>query len=288
MSTSPATNPRITFSSSSAGICPWATPTRARGASARTRAAMVSIVSIRLCTTNTCPPRSSSRAKRLLEQRVVPRLDEGQDRRTVPRRRLDQRQVAEAGEREVQRARDRRRGQREHVHREPERLEPLLVPHPEAMLLVHDQQAEVLEGHVLGQQPVGADHDVGLARVASRSSAAFCSFAVRKRDSTSILHREVGQPLEEGAAVLLGQNRRRHQHRHLLAALHRLERRAHRDLGLAVPDVADQQPVHGPRPLHVLLDLLGGLSLVRRVLVEEARLQLALPLGIGRKRIARR
>ena len=59
----PATNRRITSSSSSAAIWPWATATRARGARDRTRAAMVSMVSIRLCTTKTWPPRSSSRAK---------------------------------------------------------------------------------------------------------------------------------------------------------------------------------------------------------------------------------
>ena len=87
MSTSPATNRRITASSSSAGICPWATPTRARGASDRTLAAIVSIVSIRLWTMKTWPPRSSLPGERLLEQRVVPRLDEGEDRRAVARRR---------------------------------------------------------------------------------------------------------------------------------------------------------------------------------------------------------
>ena len=100
------------------------------------------------------------------------------------------------------------------------------------------------------------------------------------------LHRVVGQPLGEGAPVLLGEDGGRHQHRHLLAALHRLERRPHRDLGLAVPDVADEQPVHGPRLLEVALDVLGGLPLVGRVLVEEARLELALPARVGRKGIA--
>ena len=154
---------------------------------------------------------------RLLEQPVVPRLDEGEDRRAVARRRLDQRQVAQAGERQVQRARDRRGGEREHVDREPQRLEPLLVLHAEAVLLVHDQQPEVLEDDVLREQPVGADDDVDLARRRARASASFCSLAVRKRESTSTFTGKVGQPLGEGAAVLLGENRGRHQHRHLLA-----------------------------------------------------------------------
>ena len=33
----------------------------------------------------------------------------------------------------------------------------------EALLLVDDQQAEVAKGHVLGEQPMGADEDVDLA-----------------------------------------------------------------------------------------------------------------------------
>jgi hypothetical protein len=34
------------------------------------------------------------------------------------------------------------------------------VRHAEPLLLVHDQQAEVLEGHIAAEQPVRPDHDV--------------------------------------------------------------------------------------------------------------------------------
>ena len=44
-----------------------------------------------------------------------------------------------------------------------ELLDRLLVLHAEALLLVDDEQAEVLEVDVLGQQAVGADHAVDLA-----------------------------------------------------------------------------------------------------------------------------
>ena len=43
-------------------------------------------------------------------------------------------------------------------------LDPLLVRDAEPLLLVHDQQAEIAELHVLRQQPVRADDDVDLAR----------------------------------------------------------------------------------------------------------------------------
>src|SRR4029078_901478 len=64
---------------------------------------------------------------------------------------------------------------------------------------------------------------------------------------------------------------------HLSPALPRLERGARGDLRLAVADVADEEAVHGTRALHVALHLGGGAALVRRVLEEEAALELALP-----------
>ncbi len=78
----------------------------------------------------------------------------------------------------------------------------------------------------------------------------------------------------------MGQQRGRHQHRHLLAVLHRLERRPDRDLGLAVADVAADHPVHRQRLLHVRLDLVDGRHLVGRLDVGEGVLQLALPRGV--------
>jgi hypothetical protein len=48
-----------------------------------------------------------------------------------------------------------------------------------------------------------------------------------------------------------------------------LERGPQRDLGLAVADVADDQPVHRADELHVGLDLGRGSRLVDRLLVRE-------------------
>ena len=56
--------------------------------------------------------------------------------------------------------------------------------------------------------------------------------------------RELGHPRGEAAVVLLGQDRRRHEHGDLLAGVDGLERRADGDLGLAVADVAADQAVH--------------------------------------------
>ncbi len=54
----------------------------------------------------------------------------------------------------MQRARDGRGGQREHVDARLERLEALFVGDAEALLLVHDHQPQILKGNILRQQPV--------------------------------------------------------------------------------------------------------------------------------------
>ena len=86
--------------------------------------------------------------------------------------------------------------------------------------------------------------------------------------------------------MLLRQDRRRHQHRHLLAVHHRLERGADRHLGLPIPDVAGHQPVHRARGLHVPLDLLDRLPLVGSLFVGERFFHLPLPRRVGGKGVA--
>ena len=71
--------------------------------------------------------------------------DVGLDRQAILRRRFDDRHVANADERHVQRPRNRRRGHRQHVDLALELFDPLLVRHAEPLLLVDDEQTEVAE-----------------------------------------------------------------------------------------------------------------------------------------------
>jgi hypothetical protein len=87
-------------------------------------------------------------AERGLDELFVVLADEGADRASALRRRFDHGDVAQARERHVQRARDRRRGQAEHVDLEPELAQQLLLRDAEALLLVDDDQAELLRDHV--------------------------------------------------------------------------------------------------------------------------------------------
>ena len=100
---------------------------------------------------------------RLAHHRLGEARHLGADREPVGRRRVDHREIAQARHRHLQRARDRRRGERQHVHGLLELLDALLVRDAEALLLVDDQQAEIAELDVLLEQPVRADDDVDRA-----------------------------------------------------------------------------------------------------------------------------
>ena len=82
------------------------------------------------------PAAVSLAQQRLAHHDRIERRHEGAHREAVDRRRGDDREIAHAGERELQGARDRRRGQREHMHLGAQRLELLLVGDAEVLLLV--------------------------------------------------------------------------------------------------------------------------------------------------------
>jgi hypothetical protein len=77
-----------------------------------------------------------------------PRPDVREDGLPVLRRRVDHRQVPDAGQRHLQRPGDRRGRHGQDIHVYPKALDLLLVSHAEPLLLVDDQQPQFLEPHV--------------------------------------------------------------------------------------------------------------------------------------------
>ena len=137
-------------------------------------------------------------ADRARDHLLIELDDVGLDRQAILRRRLDDRHVADADERHVQRPRNRRRGHRQHVDLLPQLLDLLLVRDAEPLLLVDDEQPEIAELHVLRQQPVRADDDVDLAggEIGERlPSAPPC---VRKRLTMSM---RTGKPAKRSRSV---------------------------------------------------------------------------------------
>ena len=87
----------------------------------------------------------------------------GVDGQAILGRRFDHGHVAQAGQRHVQRARNRRGAHGEHVHVVLELLDALFVPNAEALLFVDHQQTQILEFHVLRKNAMRADDDVDFA-----------------------------------------------------------------------------------------------------------------------------
>ena len=154
------------------------------------------------------------------------------------------------------------------------------MPHAEALLLVHDHQAQIAELHVLRQQPVCADEDIHFAFASVRQHA-LISLAVRKRLSISTRTGKGGKRRLKVSKCWKHEDGGRREHGDLLAVAERLESGAHDDLGFAEAHVAAEQPVHGLRLLHVALDVLDGGELVVGLGELEGVLELALPVAVG-------
>ena len=211
--------------------------------------------------------------QRLAQGDRVPGRDVGAHRQPVDRRGGDDRHLADPAQRHLQRARDRRGGQGQHVHVGAKLLELLLVLDPEVLLLVDDDQAQVLEADLLGQDGVGADHDLQLA---VGQALAGLGRLLRRRHARQAPHldRPALEALGEGLVVLAGQQGRRADDGHLLAAHGHDEGGAQRHLGLAEADVAADQPVHRLARGQVLEHVVDGAQLVVRLLVGEAGAEL--------------
>ena len=219
-------------------------------------------------------------ADRGADLRIRVGADKGQDRLSLLGRSLEDRHLADAGDRHLEGTRDRCGGHRQDVHVGAQGLEGLLVFDAEALLLVDDDQAELLEGDGAGQQRVCADHQVDFARGQARLD--FLGF-LRGREARqgTNAHGETGVALGEGLGVLGDQQGRGHEDRNLVAVLDGLERRAYGDFGLSVADVAGEEAVHGHGLFHVSLDLVDGDELVGSLDVGEGILKFALPGRVG-------
>ena len=184
----------------------------------------------------------------------------------------------------MERPRDRRRGQREHVDLEPQRAEELLLRDAEPLLLVDDHEPELLRDHVAREDAVRPDQDVDLALGELGEHA----LDVRRRAEAGDHldpDGEVLVALAEGVPVLLREDGRRHEHQRLLAVQRRGEGGSDGDLGLAEADVAADEPVHRARRLEVLLDGLDRGRLVGGLPVRELGLEPLEPvLARGRTR----
>ncbi len=202
--------------------------------------------------------------------------DVRQDRLTLGRWCLQQREVADTDEAHLERARDGCGGEREDVDVRLHLLHLLLVLHPETLLFVDDEQAEILEVDVGRQQAMRADDAVDLAGLHLGDDLLRLGRRQEPRQHLDA-DRVAGEPVRERVAVLGCQQRRRREHGDLLAVLDCLEGGTDRDLGLAESHVATDQSVHRELAFHVGLDVDDRLVLVGRLDERERIFHLGLP-----------
>ena len=131
--------------------------------------------------------------------------------------------------------------------------------------------------------PVRADQHVDLALGEVAQHLLRLGGLAEARDHLDA-HGEVAEALAERVPVLLGEDRRGHEHQRLLAVDRDRERGPHGDLGLAEADVAADEPVHRPRRLEVLLHGLDRPLLILGLAVGELGLEPLEPLVIRRRR----
>ena len=223
---------------------------------------------------------------RLVNHVVVELHDIRAHREAAFRRRFDDAQIADAHQRHVQRARNRRRRERQHVHERPVLPDFFLVRHAETLLFVNNHQPQIFEPDVFLQQAVRADHDVHRAGFQASDNLLLLFFrfkSVQHADSNG----EFGEAFRKGLRMLLRENRRRHKHGDLLAVQHGAKRRPHGDFGFAVADIAADQPIHRLRRGHVARHVLNRFVLIRRLFVLERRLKFAVQVFVRREHHAR-
>ena len=194
--------------------------------------------------------------------------------------------VPDARQGHIQRPGDGGGRQGQHIHLTEVLLQLLLVLHAEALLLVHHQQPQVLELHVLVEQPVGADENVHFPVFHLPQGLLHLGWGAEAGDHVDV-HRIFGKAAQGVEIVLPGQHGGGHQHRRLLAVQHALHHGPEGHLRLAIAHVAAQQPVHGGGALHVPLDLPDAPQLVVGLGVFKLLLKFPLPGGVGGEGIAR-
>jgi len=173
-------------------------------------------------------------------------------------------------------ARDGGGGECQHVNRGTEFLQFFFVKHAKTLLLVDDEQAQVVEEHVVAEQAMRTNDDVHLPR-----GQAVQNVLLLLRCAQTVQHFDFDgkrlEPLAECAVVLQRQHGCRHEHRHLLVVLHRLEGGTQRYFGFAEAHVATDQAVHGARRFHIAPSSSSAMSSTARLACRRAVSQSVVP-----------
>ncbi len=209
------------------------------------------------------------------------------DGNPVRRRSIDDGQVAGAEERELKGPGNRGRRQGKGIDRCLEVAEFLLRAHTELLFFVDDQQAQILEFKPGPEDFVRPDQNVYLPFFQLLLDI---GNLLRRPEAAHIFHLagKVFQTRLESFKMLQGENRRGHEDGDLLGIADGLEGGPDGHFRLSEAHVAAHQAVHRAIVLHVLLDRLVRLFLIRRILVHEGGFQFFLEISVRREGVSLR
>ena len=210
---------------------------------------------------------------RLANESLSETRDLRANRQAIGGRGFDHRQLAKAGHRHLQRARNRSGGQGEDVQLCPQLLEAFLVLHPEPLFLINHEEAQIAKLYVLLQEAMGADDDIQ-GPVRESTQARFLLSRVLKATEHPHLDREGREPLRKGLKMLLSQQCGGNHDGGLLVVHDSLEDGAHGDFSLAVTYVPANKAVHGLFRFHVPSHVLDRAKLIVCLLILESGIEL--------------
>ena len=223
--------------------------------------------------------------QRFAQYHGIPRGNIGADREAIDRRGLDDAEFAQPRHRHLQRARDRRCGERQHMDVGLELFQPLLVDDAETLFLVDDDEAEIFELDRFGDHRMGADDNVDMA--ACEAVARLLRFGGRdEARQAADFDRKAFETLDEIGEMLAREQGSRADERDLHPRHRCDESGAQRDLGLAEADVAADEPVHRFARRHVGKHIADRAVLIVGFLIGEAVGEGGIG-GVGGKRFAR-
>ena len=191
------------------------------------------------------------------EDAVVVLQHIGLHRPAVLGRFFDDRHIPYAAHGHVQRPGDGSGRKGENVHVGGQFFHPFLLGHAEPLLLIHDEEPQIVELHILGKHPMGAHQNIHLS---PGGAAQDVLLLLGRAEAGEHLHLngETFEPPHDGVVVLKGQDGGGDKQDALLALGNTLESGPQRHLRFTEAHVPAQQPVHGDRTLHIPLDLVDA------------------------------
>ena len=155
----------------------------------------------------------------------------------------------------------------------------------ETLLLIDDQKSQILWFDVLRKDAVRSDDNVdqALLQTVHRSSLFRRCAESRKQFDTN---REIFHSRYKSLIMLLGQNGRRHQEKHLIAVHNGLKCGTDCNLRFAVTDIPADQALHDLIAFHVRLGGFDCCQLIVGFLIGKHLFKLFLPDGIPAESMA--